>query len=437
MDLLVGGPGADTLKGGGPNDPGDTISYVHSPAGVTINLLAGVASGGNAEGDTLGEDIENVQGSMYDDSLTGDKGPNSLWGLGGNDELDGGKGNDTLSGGSGDDDLDGGDGVDTLEGGYGADVLTGGDGADTASYAGSTMGVTVRLHSSKAMGGAAQGDTWGDVVTVEYDNPDPEAPREERTLEETVPDIVNLTGSDMADILAGDSRDNTITGGGGDDKLYGGPGGGDDMLHGGRGNDKLFGGIGIDTLKGDAGNDVLDGGLGDDSMYGGDGSDMIFADAGDTVNGWVQDDDPDEDGEQSDESNEMAPPGNPSVDTVSYEKIKKGGVTVTLSAGTISNIENIIGTPQDDGGLTGDDGDNVIEGGDGADMLDGGEHNTESGGMGDTVSYRSSDRGVTVTVNTAGAGSASGGHAQGDTVENFENAIGSAHDDNLTGDGSR
>ena len=66
------------------------------------------------------------------------------------------KGNDTLSGGSGDDDLDGGDGVDTLEGGYGADVLTGGDGADTASYAGSTMGVTVRLHSSKAMGGAAR-----------------------------------------------------------------------------------------------------------------------------------------------------------------------------------------------------------------------------------------------------------------------------------------
>ena len=54
--------------------------------------------------------------------------------------------------------------------------------------------------------------------------------------------------------------------------------------------------------------------------------------------------------------------------------------------------------------------------------------------MGDTVSYRSSDRGVTVTVNTDGAGSASGGHAQGDTIANFENAIGSAHDDNLTGD---
>ena len=38
----------------------------------------------------------------------------------------------------------------------------------------------------------------------------------------------------MADILAGDSRDNTIMGGGGDDKIYGGPGGGDDMLHGGK-----------------------------------------------------------------------------------------------------------------------------------------------------------------------------------------------------------
>ena len=80
------------------------------------------------------------------------------------------------------------------------------------------------------MGGDAEGDTWGDLVTVEYANPDPEAPREEATLEETVPDIVNLTGSGNADILAGDSRGNTIMGGGGDDKIYGGPGGGDDVL---------------------------------------------------------------------------------------------------------------------------------------------------------------------------------------------------------------
>ena len=69
---------------------------------------------------------------------------------------------------------------------------------------------------------------------------DPEDPPVEK--EETVPDIVHLTGSMMADILAGDSRDNTIMGMGGDDKLYGGPGGGDDNLQGGDGNDMLFGG---------------------------------------------------------------------------------------------------------------------------------------------------------------------------------------------------
>ena len=67
-------------------------------------------------------------------------------------------------------------------------------------------------------------------MTVEYELPDEDGKPE--SFEETVPDIVNLKGSAMADILAGDSRDNTIEGGGGDDKLYGGPGGGGDTLHG-------------------------------------------------------------------------------------------------------------------------------------------------------------------------------------------------------------
>ena len=68
---------------------------------------------------------------------------------------------------------------DTLVGGPGADTLTGGLGKDTASYAGSMMGVTVRLHSQQAMGGDAEGDIWGDTVTVEYEVPaeDPEDPR--------------------------------------------------------------------------------------------------------------------------------------------------------------------------------------------------------------------------------------------------------------------
>ena len=52
--------------------------------------------------------------------------------------------------------------------------------------------------------------------------------------------------------------------------------------------------------------------------------------------------------------------------------------------------------------------------------------------MGDTVSYISSDRDVTIDLSPA-TDIAIGGHAQGDTITNFENVIGSDHGDELTG----
>ena len=443
-DLLVGGPGADTLNGGDhaydeQGFGGDTISYIGSPMGVTINLRAGVASGGDAEGDTLGEDIENIMGSMHDDSLTGSRGNNGIWGLGGNDHLAGDRGMDALFGGPGDDTLDGDDGNDLLVGGPGADELTGGDGSDTASYGGSMYGVTIRLHSQQAMGGDAEGDTWGDTTTVTYMLPDEDGVMQEH--EETVPDIVSLIGSGMDDILAGDSRANFIQGGGGDDKIYGGPGGGNDHLHGDDGDDMIFGGHGGDVLAGGDGDDMLNGGADGDWVYAGAGSDMIYADSDDVViNGWLAPWDADDDPTTDTDTNYEGPedPDNMgtalteaqvdpmAVDTVSYEKLKSG-VTIVLGTNTV-NVENLIGTNENDM-LTGDLGANVINGLDGADDMDGGD------GI-DTVSYEHSDRGVNVTVNAAGAGSASGGHAQGDEIDNFENATGSAHDDNLTGDGT-
>ncbi len=51
----------------------------------------------------------------------------------------------------------------------------------------------------------------------------------------------------------------------------------------------------------------------------------------------------------------------------------------------------------------------------------------------DTVTYENSDAGVTVDLSPA-TDTASGGHAAGDTIEKFENVIGSEHDDELTGD---
>ena len=345
-----------------------------------------------------------------------------------------------------------------LEGGYGADDADRRRPWMTTAIPHPTAWLHDGRHGApaqpgQAMGGDAEGDTWGDTVTVQYDNPDPEADPEDAVLEETVPDIVHLKGSAMADILAGDSRDNTIEGGGGDDKIYGGPGGGADTLHGDGGDDMLFGGIGIDTLSGGAGDDVLNGGGGADVFYGGPGSDLIYADSTDTtINGWlIQALDGDTDGEidnpgpyvgplndadtaDVDESTEAG--SDPmAVDTVSFEKLEEGiGASddIWSLATDALNIENVIGTSENDW-IVGDDGDNVIEGGDGADNLDG-AGNPTTNPRGDTVSYANSDRRVTVTIDADGTGTASGGHAQGDTIQNFENVTGSDHDDNLTGD---
>ena len=67
-DFLRGGEGSDILDGG---EGRDSIDYRDSEEGVVINLLSGLANGGTAEGDTFSQ-IENVYGSEYNDTLTGD-----------------------------------------------------------------------------------------------------------------------------------------------------------------------------------------------------------------------------------------------------------------------------------------------------------------------------------------------------------------------------
>ncbi|MGF6232341.1 Ca2+-binding RTX toxin-like protein [Inquilinus ginsengisoli] len=96
-DNLVGGTGGDTLAGGAGTD---TAYYTGSAAGVTVNLGAGTASGGDAAGDIL-TGVEQLVGSSLADQLTGNAGVNGLWGDGGNDVLTGGAGADALKGGAG------------------------------------------------------------------------------------------------------------------------------------------------------------------------------------------------------------------------------------------------------------------------------------------------------------------------------------------------
>jgi Ca2+-binding RTX toxin-like protein len=216
-DLLRGGIGADTLNGG---DGIDTVEYAGTDA---VNVtIGGIGAGGEAQGDAVGVDIENIDGTDGgDDHLTGSAAANQLSGFAGADLLRGLAGNDTLDGGAG---------QDFLVGGAGADVLFGGAGDDTVDYSDSTAGVDVII-GAVSWGGDAQDDLVG-------------------------MDIESVQGS-LAhdDLLAGSAAANMLTGFGGDDILLGYAG--DDTLSGGDGDDHLEGGAGADTLNGGDGIDTV------------------------------------------------------------------------------------------------------------------------------------------------------------------------------------
>ncbi|WP_137804493.1 retention module-containing protein [Pseudomonas sp. G(2018)] len=123
-DLLFSGVGNDLLDGGTGND---TASYAHATAGVTVNLgTSGPQNTLGAGTDTL-TGIENLVGSNFNDSLTGDNNSNIITGGLGNDVLKGEGGDDFLIGGLGNNTLTGGSGADTFQwfkGSGGHDVIT-------------------------------------------------------------------------------------------------------------------------------------------------------------------------------------------------------------------------------------------------------------------------------------------------------------------------
>jgi hypothetical protein len=121
-DWFDGGAGSDVIHGGlGTN----TVSYQNSLAGVNINLMSNINTGGDAQGDRLVL-IQNVLGSDLNDIVRADAANNIFQGLAGNDQCNGKAGNDILYGG---------DGRDYLEGGKGDDVVYGGAGNDCFGFA--------------------------------------------------------------------------------------------------------------------------------------------------------------------------------------------------------------------------------------------------------------------------------------------------------------
>jgi Ca2+-binding RTX toxin-like protein len=200
-DLLKGNDGNDNLWGNEGNDVLDGGSgvdyaqYWNATAGVIIDLSLTAGQDTKSAGfDTL-VNIENINGSAFNDILTGNALNNTLLGGGGNDTLNGGDGNDSLRGDAGD------------------DAINGGNGSDTAHYWNATAGVTVNLARTNAQ------NTVGAGI-------------------DTLLNIENVNGSGFNDILIGNALNNVLLGGGGNDSLNGSLG--SDVLTGGQGKDSFF-----------------------------------------------------------------------------------------------------------------------------------------------------------------------------------------------------
>ena len=97
-DILDGGPGSDLLRGG---ENFDFTTYEAAPSAVSVDLLAGSATGGLGP-DTLSS-VEGVYGSAFNDRFLGNYLSNLFVGNGGDDTVEGQSGSNYLDGGSGND----------------------------------------------------------------------------------------------------------------------------------------------------------------------------------------------------------------------------------------------------------------------------------------------------------------------------------------------
>ena len=306
-------------------------------------------------------------------------GDDTVFGTGSAADINLGSGDDYASTGIGNDSVLGDTGDDSISGGEGADILNGQTGSDEI-YGGTQNDQLHGGSGSDLLNGGDQEDLLrggsGSDVLLGGNGFD------------------TVYGGDGADIIYGGAQADNLYGEGGSDLLQGEHGA--DRLFGGDGSDELIGGDANDVLWGEVGNDVLRGGNDNDRLYGQNGSDRLFGDNGhDTLDGGFGND--------------------------------------WLYGGALA--DNLEGGEGDDY-LFGDDGADVLHGGNGTDYLEGGSGaDVINGGSfpTDVASYVTSDSAVAVNLT---AGTASGGHATGDTLISIEALQGSDHNDTLIGEGS-
>lgn len=456
-DVLEGMEGADFLEGGSNTD---TASYAHAGlasagtetttigvgvvASLTTSFSVGptVTASGDAAGDTY-QNIENLLGSTFDDTLIGNSGVNVISGGTGNDILEGLGGGDTFNGDGGtdtvtyihstagvvadlsnsrtgtndalsdvfnsienitgsnyNDTLYGNSSDNILDGGLGTNALDGGAGTDTASYLSATAAVTINLSTSSVTGGGGRIDTLANM---------------ERVIGSNYADTI--TGSSSADWIDGGLGADTIDAGAGTDTIsYDSATSGITITLGGSNSqgdtlsnfENIYGSAYGDTITGDSSNNTIEGGLGNDTLNGGGGSNTVsyaYATAAVLVN----------------------------ISSASVLSVSANSASGGEGTDTLSNFIHITGSAYNDT-LIGDGSANTLTGGAGDDILVGGAGaDTLVGGTGsDTASYANASSAVAVTIN----GTGTLGDANGDSLSGMDNLIGSAYNDTLTGDGN-
>ena len=357
-NLIVASNGNNQIDGGAGID---TISYADAPGPVKVSLSSSSIQSTISSGLDWLLNFENVIGSAFNDTLSGNTGANVI---------DGGAGADTMSGGSGDDTYI----VDNV-----GDVIVEVSGVDTVrSSVSFTLGTG--LEHLVLTGSAALTGTGNSLAN-------------------------QITGNAANNVLHGLGGNDTLDGGGGADQMYGGAGNdtyvvdnvGDVVVElAGEGTDTveasvsytlganveklvLTGGAALtgtgntlgNTITGNAasnilygleGNDTLDGGGGADQMFGGAGNDKYIVDhTGDVVT-------------------ELSGQGTDTVEaSVSYTLgANVENLTLTGAAalsGTGNTLANVITGNAAANLLYGLAGNDTLDGGAGADQMFGGTGN--------------------------------------------------------------
>jgi Ca2+-binding RTX toxin-like protein len=440
----------------------DSIAYNAANPSQQVNLTLSQSGIVNLADELVGR-FAVFTGSAGDDVVTLGVGGDTLDGADGNDVLNSGDGNDTVTDLQGTStSIDAGGGNDVISTGAGMiGTINGGAGIDTFQVdfffggAGFAAGLAITGVENLYVG------TPAFTATAEQLEAFDTIARGDSDLAGQVTLVVSQSATlDLATELEGRSAcltattgNNSITLGSGDDSLVTGLG--NDLLNGGAGNDFLYGGGGADTFIGGAGNDTFsaDGGGDDTADYSADPL-GIRVNLHDTLvqNGLAADTVLDGFG-----GTDIATNVSNIIGSAHADEIWGGGFSNIVNAGDGNDFVN--GHDGNDV-LHGEAGNDTLEGGNGADLIEGGDGNdilrgqggddNVSGGEGDDivggggglidildggngfdlVGYANSSAAVTVNLLNS---TASGGHADGDTISNFEGAIGSDHNDTLYG----